>query len=160
MSAEHPAARSRLFLRLASTRNGVSVGPRYYDFPVFGQKSYWCMGCGTTIAQGDAHARAMSSGRICSACVGAATDATAMIAPTEPTARVHASPDTMAILMDGAADELGGRVTTIAIAWDDYVTSEVAQQLSRDWAAQISGLRVVVATRVRVYGNRRLGAVA
>lgn len=76
----------------------------------------------------------------------------------EPIARVSVSADTLALLMDGAADELEGRVTTIAIVWNDDLPREEVHRLSRSWAAVIAAKPVVAATRIRIYGDRRLEA--
>lgn len=78
----------------------------------------------------------------------------------EPTARIRVSPETMALLMDSAADEFDGRVTTIAIAWGADVSREDAARLSRAWADTLAANPVVGMTRIRVYGDRKLELVA
>lgn len=62
----------------------------------------------------------------------------------------------MALLMDGAADELEGRVSVVAIVWDDEVSREDAHRLTRAWAAKIGEKPVVAGTRIRCYGESLL----
>lgn len=75
-------------------------------------------------------------------------------------ARVSVSPETMALLMDGAADELEGRVAIVAIAFADELPRAEVHRLSRAWSEKIAEKPVVAETRVRVYGNGHLEAVA
>lgn len=74
----------------------------------------------------------------------------------EPLARIRVSPETMALLMDGAANELAGRVTILAISFADRVSAEAAHRFSRSLSELVATKNGVVATRIRVYDAGRL----